>query len=158
MIYHPILSGSKGLKSFISFTESEMSLKEEIFRKAAKNPKRILFPEGEDERILQAASELAEKGIGEPVVLVDVEKVRNDLPKTKVENIEWLDQASYPHLQDLAEIYASRRSNVNEKMALRLLKRPLYLAGMLLDQGKVDAVVAGATKTTGQVILSLIHI
>ena len=34
-------------------------------------------------------------------------------------------------------------------MALRLLKRPLYLAGMLLDQGKVDAVVAGATKTTG---------
>ena len=70
MIYHPILSGSKGLKSFISFTESEMSLKEEIFRKAAKNPKRILFPEGEDERILQAASELAEKGIGESVVLV----------------------------------------------------------------------------------------
>jgi len=152
MIYHPILSGSKGLKSFISFTESEMSLKEEIFRKAAKNPKRILFPEGEDERILQAASELAEKGIGEPVVLVDVEKVRNDFPKTKIENIEWLDPASYPHLQDLAEIYASRRSNVNEKMALRLLKRPLYLAGMLLDQGKVDAVVAGATKTTGQVI------
>ena len=68
MIYCPILSGSKGLKSFNSFTESEMSLKEEIIRKAVKNPKRILFPEGEDERILQAASELAEKGIGEPVL------------------------------------------------------------------------------------------
>ena len=76
MIYHPILSGSKGLKSFISFTESEMSLKEEIFRKAAKNPKRILFPEGEDERILQAASELAVKGIGEPVVIFRKRKSR----------------------------------------------------------------------------------
>ena len=136
MIYCPILSRSKGLKSFISFTESEMSLKEEIFRKAAKNPKRILFPEGEDERILLAASEIAEKGIGEPVVLVDVEKVRNDLPKTKVENIEWLDPALYPHLQDLAEIYASRRSNVNEKMALRLLKRPLFLQACYWIRGK----------------------
>ena len=41
---------------------------------------------------------------------------------------------------------------MNEKIALRLIKRPLYLAGMLLSLGKVDAMVAGAIKTTGQVI------
>ena len=132
-----------------------MSIREELLHKAGENPKRILFHEGEDERILQAAFQLSERGTGIPVVFADAKEIEGKYPKAKVSSIECVNPVDHPHAKELAEIYASRRSNVNEKIALRLMKRPLYLAGMLLSLGKVDAMVAGATKTTGQVITAV---
>ncbi|HCP36123.1 MAG: phosphate acyltransferase [SAR324 cluster bacterium] len=132
-----------------------MSIREELLHKASENPKRILFPEGEDERILQAAFQISERGMGIPVVFADATELEGKYPKAKVSSIECVSPVDHPQAKELAEIYASRRSKVNEKMALRLMSRPLYLAGMLLRLGRVDAMVAGATKTTGQVITAV---
>ena len=134
------------------FKISPRSYREELLDKASKIPKRVLFPEGEDDRILKAAIELSEQGTVTPVVIGDPDQIERKYPEIKKNAIECISPVNHPKVQTYAELYCSRRDNVNEKMAIRLMKRPLYLAGMLLSSGEVDAMVVGATKTTGQVI------
>jgi phosphate acetyltransferase len=92
---------------------------------------RIVMPEGVDPRIREAASQLKEQGIADPIIFGE------DVPP--------------PQADDIALIL-SRREKMNEAIAARLLKKPLYRAGAMVATGEAQAVLAGAANPTARVI------
>ena len=94
--------------------------------------KRIVFPEGDDPRIVEAARRLEEEGICEPVVLAGA-----------------VDEAK---LDAYAALYVQGRPDANPKVARRLAAKPLFHAGLMVKAGDADGMVAGAAHPTARVI------
>ena len=94
--------------------------------------KRIVFPEGDDPRIVEAARRLQEEGICEPVVLAGS-----------------VDEAK---LDAYAALYVQGRPDANPKIARRLAAKPLFHAGLMVKAGDADGMVAGAAHPTARVI------
>jgi phosphate acetyltransferase len=92
---------------------------------------RIVMPEGDDQRIQQAADVLRTDELAVPIVFAE------DVPLVQP--------------QDIA-VVLSRRAKMNEAMAARLLRKPLYRAGAMVATGEAHAMLAGATNPTARVI------
>jgi phosphate acetyltransferase len=91
----------------------------------------IIMPEGGDERIQQAAEILRREDLAEVLTFV------NEVPA--------------PNSHHIATILR-HREKMNEAMARRLLRKPLYMAAAMVAAGDADAMVAGAINPTARVI------
>lgn len=111
---------------------------------------RIVLPEGEDERIWQAASRLAQEGRLRPMVVATEEQAAR-FAATQAP-FEVIDPSRSPRLSDYAQAYAAQRPNPNPAIALRLARKPLYFGGLMLRCGDADALLAGAQQATARVI------
>jgi phosphate acetyltransferase len=129
-----------------------MALVEQFIERAKEAPARVVLPEGTDERIVQAACLLAREGIAKPIVLGTTEEVAGlaggDLP----EGVTVVSPADAPDMPRYCEAYSARREGITPKTASRLLKRPLMFGAMMVAESDADAMVAGVTKATAQVI------
>ncbi len=129
-----------------------MDLIGDIKKKAASNIKKVVLPEGQDERIVNAAVEMVKQGIAHPVVLFT-----DEIPPESQDKLKALgDKATFGTLDpekiaSFASIYAKKRDQ-KESMAARLCKRPLMYGSMMVSTGDADAMVAGAANTTAAVI------
>ena len=128
-----------------------MTISTNFIDRARQNPKRIVFPEGEDERIVAAACRLASEGIVHPVILGDSDAVAAMAGDMSLDGVEIVDPRRAAELEGYVVEYAGRRQ-VNEGTARRLLQRPLFFGAAMVNAGDADAVVAGVSKPTGQVI------
>ena len=123
----------------------------ESFIAAAKeNPRRVVLPEGADERIISAAQRLADEGIAEPVLLGPggVGGVGDGAP----DGITVIDPEESKDLDRYAEAYAKGSDKMDAKVARRLVRKPLYFAGMMVREGDADAMIGGAANPTRRVI------
>ena len=125
-----------------------------VFESASRDPKRLVFAEGEDERVLRAAQTLVDDGIAQPVLLG-----RRDVIAAKVKEmglrlnlghaVQILDPASdrdvFDRLIPEYQRLAGRRGTPPEPAARRLATRPSVAAAMLLHDGQADAVICGGT-------------
>jgi phosphate acetyltransferase len=93
---------------------------------------RLVLPEGDDERIVLAAGRFRTEGLAEPIVYTG-----ETLP---------------PHEAQHLAILGARRSRMNDAMAARLLRKPLYRAGAAVAAGEASAMLAGAANPTARVI------
>ncbi len=116
--------------------------------------RKVMLPEIEDERVLRAAAELARRKIARPVLIGDAQEVAERMAALGL-SIEGCDIRSPTHdliLPRLAAQLASLRPTLTSATAGRLLRKPLYFAGMLVASGEADALVAGATNPTRRII------
>jgi phosphate acetyltransferase len=116
---------------------------------------RVVLPEGEDERILRAAVEIARENIARPLVLTDdVETTQWTLAALGApeEAISVLDPENEPVGAALAAHVTATRERMNERTAARLVKKPLYFGGALVAVGQAEALVAGVANPTRRVI------
>jgi phosphate acetyltransferase len=111
--------------------------------KARARPRRVVFPEGHDERILAVARRLANEGIAQPIVLS---------AGPSIDGVEVIDPEKSSHVGAYAELYASGRPGAGGKVAERLVRKPLFYAGMMVRAGDADAMIAGVANPTGRVI------
>jgi phosphate acetyltransferase len=102
----------------------------------------LVLPEGGDPRIVAAARRLAAEKLARPVL------IGGDVAG----GLEVADPAGDPRLAGYAAALAGRRPLMTPAMALRLLRKPLYLAGAMLAAGDADAMLAGAANPTARVI------
>jgi phosphate acetyltransferase len=115
---------------------------------------KIVLPEGEDQRVLAAARSLIEREIAHPVVL----GAADDLAKVAanagivLDGLEIIDPRHDSRALSYSEACARGRAGMTSGMALRLVARPLYFAGMMVRQGDAQAMVAGAANPTRRVI------
>lgn len=116
--------------------------------------KRPVFPEGHDERIVAAASRLKDLGIATPIVVGTRGEVGAAAARAGVslDGIDVLDPSESLRLEAYAALYSGGRPNANLKVAERLVRKPLFHAGMMVRAGDADALIAGVTTTTGRVI------
>lgn len=114
---------------------------------------RLVLPESEDPRILQAARRLADESIAIPILLGgDVVRQRADSVQVSLDGIELIDHATDPRLDQYSVAYMNRRQKGNTKVAQRMLHKPLHFAAAMVNAGDADALVAGAITTTSRVI------
>ncbi|WP_421870508.1 phosphate acetyltransferase [Motiliproteus sp.] len=133
-----------------------------IFKRAADAPKRVVLAEGEDPRILEAACVATERGIAQITVLGDEAKIRalaeeNNL---NLDGITLLDPASSPELARYADaLYQKRKAKgMTEAQAAEQVQNPLIYAQVMVQLDDADGSVAGAVYTTGDVVRSAIQI
>jgi phosphate acetyltransferase len=138
-----------------------MDILEKIYNKAKNNPKRIVLPEAQDERILRAASEVAHKEIAQPVLIGCNEEIILTAKKLSVDvsNIEIIDNKKAVNLNEFAAFYYERRKHrgMTLENAQEVMQDPLFYGAMLVAQGGADGYVAGAVSTSGNVARSALH-
>ncbi len=131
-----------------------MSILDNFITRATTLKRSIVFPEFWDNRILEAAAVICEKSIARPVLPGNPEEIRKGLSLSGIssDGIEIIDSTNLQLIDELTHLYQKQRPNVSEKVAARLVKKPLIFAGLLVASGKIDAMVAGAASTTAEVI------
>src|SRR5437899_257474 len=115
--------------------------------RAQQSPQRIVFPEGDDPRILKAARILADDGIAEPILLGDPDAIRRQADDAAVtlEEITLANPRASAHLDSFAqELWERRRrKGITLREARDRVRDPMYHALLMLRAGQADAVVAG---------------
>jgi phosphate acetyltransferase len=129
-----------------------MSVVERLIERARQHPRKVVLPEGEDERIIQAACRLAGEGIAHPILLGDPASIRAVAAGRSLRGVEVMDPNDAVAGARYSETYARRRANVSAGMARRLLRKPLIFGAAMVGEGEADAMVAGATRPSAQVI------
>jgi phosphate acetyltransferase len=127
---------------------------ERCFEIARQRHSKIVLPEGEDARVLVAARSLIDREIAHPIVLGAPDVLAKIAADAGVDahGIEMLDPRGDPRAQSYGAACASRREEMTIAMAVRLVTRPLYFAGMMVRERDAQAVVAGAANPTRRVI------
>ena len=122
-----------------------------VMNKAKRQLKRIVLPEGNEERVLRAVQLLREEGIAEPILLGVEREVRAqaealgvDLEGVSVIDPKTSDKRTY-YRKELANL--RRRKGVTERDADRLLQRRSYFGVMMVRMGDAHGLVAGLTKS-----------
>ena len=125
-----------------------------VFEAAARDPKRVVFAEGEDERVLRAAQTLVDDTIAHPILLgrhaVIAAKVREmGLRLTLGKSVTVLDPTTdndvFDPLVPQYQILAGRRGTPPEPAVRRVASRPSVAAAMMLHAGLADAAICGGT-------------
>ena len=135
-----------------------MSLLEEFIAKAKKEPKIIVFPEGEDERILKAAVQAAKEGIAFPLLLGEERKIasRAKALNLKLDGVKVKDPKIECENEEYINFYHVLRKGgfFSPKMARALLRKPLNLGALMVKCGEARGMVAGAANLTSSVLKS----
>lgn len=116
--------------------------------------RRIVLPEGGDERIVAAARRILDSGLARPLLLgapADIDAAARRAG-VSAEGLDSADPEHVPGIDRYVAAYVERRPSARPGVAQRLLRRPLPLAGMMVATGEADAMLAGASHPTGRVI------
>jgi phosphate acetyltransferase len=131
-----------------------MHIIESCLAQARRSCKRLVLPEGHDERIVRAARRLYDDGVARPVLLGGADELRAAAQRASVtlDGITLIDPKQSDRAGAYGELYAAGRPNANAGLAQRLVRKPLFHAGMMLKAGDADAMIAGVDSTTARVI------
>lgn len=113
----------------------------------------LVLPEGADPRILGAARRLTDAGLAVVTLLGGEAEIRAAAAEsgTPVDGISLVDPATVD-VAGYVERYRAERPETAERVAERLLRRPLFHGAMMVASGDADAMVAGAANPTRRVI------
>src|SRR6266540_1139378 len=118
-----------------------------LITRAQQDPPSIVFPEGDDPRILRASRILADEGIARPILLGDLDAIRRqaDEGSLTLEDIELMNPRSAADRDQLAEELwqLRRRRGFTLREAKARVLDPIYYGLLLLRAGRTDALVAG---------------
>lgn len=134
-----------------------MSFLDSVHARARANPRRIVLPEGADERTLVAAARLHADGLARPLVVGGPE-IAAELRRLGAGEVEVLDSAADARRPLLASLLFERRraKGMTEDDAHRLAADPLLFGALLVAAGEADGCVAGAVSTTADVMRAAI--
>jgi malate dehydrogenase (oxaloacetate-decarboxylating)(NADP+) len=118
-----------------------------IINRAVRDPKRIVFPDGEEPKIVRAAQILVEDGIAMPILLGDRETIE-DIARNagiSLEDIAIEDPSTSPRREQYAlALWKHRqRKGLSHGEAHQLLYNSNYFGSMMLASGDADALVSG---------------
>ncbi len=127
-----------------------MSLINRLSARLQNHPKRVVFPEGEDIRILKAARQFATRKLGVPILIgsrqaIEQKAAERDMPLDGIRILEIEKSDDFPELFTVLKGLPKFRS-MEPADVEQFLKNPGYFATMMLATGRADAMVSGATK------------
>jgi len=118
-----------------------------MYDRAKRDPKRIVFPEGDQEKIIRAAKILIEEGLAKPILLIKERQPESLLQKHNIDRskISIVDITKSPDLDRYAKRFHQlrRRRGITETDARRILNSRNYFAMMMVEEGDADGVIAG---------------
>jgi phosphate acetyltransferase len=133
-----------------------LMFEQSLIERASQSKKKIVLPEGEDDRILQAAHQVLEKGIADLIILGDPLAIRKRSVELglNLDRAELMEIKSSKHLAACVSEYQKLRSHkgVTSELASEKMQDVSYFGTMLVQLGIADGMVSGATHTTAHTI------
>ncbi|QCX00449.1 phosphate acetyltransferase [Aggregatimonas sangjinii] len=127
-----------------------------LLQRAKKHKKHIVLPEGEDARILEAASELSALDIVDITLLGDQEQIDKKAMQLGIDisHLNIINPATSSHFESYAETFCALRKHkgVNMDVAKDTMLDVSYFGTMMVYQGHADGMVSGAIHTTQHTI------
>ncbi|MBM0812970.1 phosphate acetyltransferase [Staphylococcus epidermidis] len=127
---------------------------------SGKNVK-IVLPEGEDERVLIAATQLQKTDYVSPIVLGNEDNIKSLASKHALDltQIEIIDPATSELKDELVDAFVERRKGkATKEQAIELLDNVNYFGTMLVYTGKAEGLVSGAAHSTGDTVRPALQI
>lgn len=136
----------------------------ELFKKQVKNAEvkpRIVFPEGEDVRILDAATRLEAEGLVKVILLGNENQIREIAQENNfnLTNIKIIDPDNYAEFDQMCKKFVEIRHGKNTlEDAQKMLKQTTYFGTMLVKMGEADGMVSGAAHSTADTVRPALQI
>jgi len=133
-----------------------------VIEKLQRHPKRIVFPEGTEPRVLQAARQFYSLRLGAPILLGDRSKVKETAEALNIllEGIRIINPAESPDLENFAHrLEVLRRTRGLKALEAReAMVQPNYFGAMMVAMHQADGFVSGASHSSGSVLRPLFQI
>ncbi len=133
-----------------------------IIEKLQRHPKRVVFPEGEEPRILQAARQYASLRLGAPILLGKRTRIKGLAQEINVplDGIRIIDPEDSDELERFAKVFERLRRDkgVGPKEAMETMVKPNYFGAMMVAMHQVDGMISGTSEVSGSVLRPLFQI
>src|SRR5205085_67501 len=133
-----------------------------VIEKLQRHPKRIVFPEGTEPRVLQAARQFYSLRLGAPILLGDRTKVKEAAEKLNVslEGVRIINPAESEELDNFVHRFELLRrfKGIKEREARETMLKPNYFGAMMVAMHQADGLVSGTNEITGSVLRPLFQI
>lgn len=121
-----------------------------------KSPKKIVFTEGEDSRILEASSRLLASNFLHPILIGNEEKIMNAAEESgfNIRGAEIIDPEKYEKMDEMVEILCElrKKKGMTPEKARQVLSQANYFGTMLVKMGVADSLLGGATYSTADTV------
>lgn len=139
-----------------------MPLINKLSARLQKHPKRVVFPEGADNRIIQAARQFASRRLGVPILIGDRTRIKAIAVRLGInlEGIRIIEPARSAELENFTALLRGmqRFNGMDEAEAADYVLSPNYFACMMLLTGAADAMVCGATTVPTNALRAVIQL
>lgn len=136
-----------------------------IGNKARRDPKRLVFAEADNQKILKAASIIYDDGIAYPILLGDPDKINRIAEQNNIDltDIPIIDPRS-DEMEEKREFYSElffkkrHRRGINKYESLKIMKDRNHFGCMMVETGDADAMLSGLTKNYAEAIRPALQI
>lgn len=127
-----------------------------LIDKLKKNPKKIVFTEGTDPRIIEATSRLLSGNFLKPVLVGKPEEIAAAAEKAgyNINGAEIIDPENYDRFEEMVDLFCElrKKKGVTPEQARGILSASNYFGTMLVKMGLADALLGGATYSTADTV------
>ena len=130
-----------------------------IAERARKSPKKVVFAEGDNLKVLKAAEAVMDEGVAIPILLGPEDKIREMIAESEfsLEGVQIIDPRVDSHFEErkaFGEIYFRKRMRKGLTLleAERTMRERNYFGAMMVETGKADALISGMTRNYPRVI------
>lgn len=151
-----LLQVARAIEAAEVTTVTPLMFELDLIERASKAKKKIVLPEGADDRILQAASAVLQKSIADLIILGDPKDIEQRSKELGLDlsKAELMDVGSSKHFDACVNEYVKLRSHkgVTQELAKQKMLDSSYFGTMLVQLGIADGMVSGAMNTTAHTI------
>ena len=127
-----------------------------------KNPKKIVFTEGNDPRILEAASRLLASSFLHPVLVGEEQEIQKVAEESgfNIRGAEIVNPATYDRMEEMIDTLCElrKKKGLSREEAAKMLSQANYFGTMLVKMGVADALLGGATYSTADTVRPALQI
>ncbi|MEM7106655.1 MAG: NADP-dependent malic enzyme [Bacteroidota bacterium] len=134
-----------------------------VISRARKNPKRVVFAEAHDLKVLKAAQIIQDEGIAKPILLGRIELIQSQIEEQNLD-LSGCQIIDNYHENDRIDLYAEelyekrQRKGLTRYDCVKLMRERNYFGCMMVEKGEADAFISGLTKDYPKTILPALHV
>jgi phosphate acetyltransferase len=132
------------------------NIMEQLQLKAKADPKRVVLPEAQEEKILKAARAVCDMDIAIPILVGKPDDISELAARLDVslDDIAIVDNTEEAKIDHLSEEYLKNSQVLPLRTLKRMMKDPMNFAAVMVALNEADCMVAGLSHTTGEVIIA----
>jgi len=130
-----------------------------LTEKAIRNPKKVVFAEADNYRVLKAAQSAQEEGFAYPILLGRREKIldlikENNLEFSNLTIIDPKEESERKQREKFGKLFFDKRKRKGSTLfeSVKLMRERNYYGGMMVETGEADAMISGITRSYKEVI------